>query len=199
MDIDEIFAAAAKEIENSDYPGLFGTEELKACVFDLLPLQQQDIESLTVQGTLSKFKATFCCALPEDNLDGFITSYNKKTNETLKLAVSKSLTAKSGYEVNKTFRCHHNTRYDGTKDSVRILKEKPAKRFKNTSCPFKMVVKKVKSNVAHPFSVTLEWNHNHPVNSLEAWNFKDIPPNVVEEVNSIYERGLTLLWHTGSI
>lgn len=54
-----------------------------------------------------------------------------------------------------------------------------------------MVVKKVKSNVAHPFSVTLEWNHNHPVNYLQACNFKDIPPNVVEKVNSMYERGLT--------
>ena len=47
------------------------------------------------------------------------------------------------------------------------------------------------TQVAHPFSVTLEWNHNHPVNSLQACNFKDIPPNVVEEVNSMYERGLT--------
>jgi hypothetical protein len=41
MDIDEVFAAAAKEIENSVlYPGLSNTEELKACVLDLLPLQQ---------------------------------------------------------------------------------------------------------------------------------------------------------------
>ena len=44
-----------------------------------------------------------------------------------------------------------------------------------------MVVKKVKSKVGHRFSVTLEWNHNHPVNDLQACNFKDIPPNVVEE------------------
>ena len=123
MDIDEIFAAAVKEIENSVYPGLSDTEELKACVFDLLPLQQQDIESLTVQGTLSKFKAIFCCALSEDNLDDFITSYNKQTNETLKLAISKSLTATSGYEVNNTFHCHHHTRYDETKNSVRVLKK----------------------------------------------------------------------------
>ncbi|CAB3978909.1 Hypothetical predicted protein [Paramuricea clavata] len=53
MDIDEVFAAAAKEIENSVlYPGLSNTEELKACVLDLLPLQQRDIKSLAVQGTL---------------------------------------------------------------------------------------------------------------------------------------------------
>jgi hypothetical protein len=116
MDIDEVFAAAAKEIENSVlYPGLSNTEELKECVLDLLPLQQGDIKSLTVQGTLSKFKSTFYCALPEDNLDKFIEAYNNKTNETLKLAVSKKLTAKSGYELNKTFRCHHNTRYNGTR------------------------------------------------------------------------------------
>lgn len=192
MDMDEVFAAAAKEIENSVlYPGLSNTEELKACVLDLLPLQQQDIKSLTVQGTLSKFKSTFYCALPEDNLDKFIEAYNKKTNETLKLAVSKKLTAKSGYELNKTFRCHHNTRYNGTVNSVRVLSEKPAKRFKNTCCPFKMTVKKVKTDVAHPFSIMLEWNHNHPVNSLQAWNFKDIPLSVVDEVNNLYERGLT--------
>ena len=117
-----MFAAAAKEIENSVYPGLSDTEELKACVFDVLPLQQ-NIESLTVQATLSKFKAIFCCALSEDNLDDFITSYNKQTNETLKLAISKSLTATSGYEVNNTFHCHHHTRYDETKNSVRVLKK----------------------------------------------------------------------------
>jgi hypothetical protein len=43
-----------------------------------------------------------------------------------------------------------------------------------------MTVKKLKSDVAHPFSIMLEWNHNHPVNSLQAWNFKDIPPGVVD-------------------
>ena len=146
MDIDKIFAAATKEIENNDYPGLSYTEELKACLFDLLPLQQDNIKSLTVQGTLSKFKATFYCTLPEDNLDKSISSYNKKTNETLKLAISKRLTPKSGYEMNKTLRCHHNPRYHGTKDSAKLLEENPAKRFKNTSCPFKMEVKKLKSN-----------------------------------------------------
>ena len=73
MDIDEVFAAAAKEIESSVlYPGLSNTEELKACVLDLLPLQQQDIKSLTVQETISKFKSTFNCALPKDNLDKLI-------------------------------------------------------------------------------------------------------------------------------
>ena len=75
MDIDKIFAAATKEIENNDYPGLSDTEELKACLFDLLPLQQDNIRSLTVQGTLSKFKAIFYCALPEDNLEKFISSF----------------------------------------------------------------------------------------------------------------------------
>ena len=48
MDIDEIFAAATKEIKNNDYPGLSDTEELKACAFDLLPLQQENIGSLKV-------------------------------------------------------------------------------------------------------------------------------------------------------
>ena len=192
MDIEKIFAAATKEIENNDYPGLSDTEELKACLFDLLPLQQDNIRSLTVQGTLNKFKAIFYCALPEDNLEKFISSYNKKTNETLKLAISKSLTSKSGYEINKTFRCHHNTRYHGTKDTAKVFEEKPAKRFKNTSCPFKMEIKKLKSNHdGFPFLVTLHWNHNHPVNSLQAWNFKDIPANIIEEVHCLYEKGLT--------
>lgn len=192
MNIDKVFAAAANDIKDSAiFPGLSDTEELKACVLDLLPLEHQDIKSLTVQGTLSKFKSSFNCALPEDNIEKFIEAYNKKTNETLKLAVSKKLSVKSGYEVNKTFRCHHNTRYAGTENSTLVLSQKPAKRFKNTCCPFKMVIKKVKSGVAHPFSVTLEWNHNHPVNSLQAWNFKDVPPHVIDEINSLYERGLT--------
>ena len=173
------------------FPGLSTTEELKACVLDLLTLQQQDIKSLTVQGTLSKFKSIFDCALPGDNLDKFIEAYNNKTNETLKLTVFKKLTAKSGYELNKTFRCHHNTRCSKTEDSVHVSSEKPAKRFKNTCCPFKMMVKKVRTDVAHPFSIILEWKHIHPMNSLQAWNFKDIPPSVVNKINSLYERGLT--------
>ena len=48
MDIDEMFAAATKEIENNDYPGLSDTEDLKACAFDLLPLQQGNIGSLKI-------------------------------------------------------------------------------------------------------------------------------------------------------
>ena len=89
MDIDEVFATAATEIDNSV---LSNIEELKACVLDLLPLQQQDTKSLTVQGTLSKFKYTFDFAL----LDKFLEAYNNKTNETLKLAVSKKLNKTSG-------------------------------------------------------------------------------------------------------
>ena len=167
------------------------TEELKACVLTCCLFNKEDIKSLTVQGTLTKFKSTFDCALPEDNLDKFIEAYNNKTNETLKVTVSKKLTAKSGYELNKTFQCHHNTRYSKTEDSARVLSEKPAKRFKDTCCPFKMMVKKVKTETSHPFSIILEWNHNHPVNSLQAWNFKDIPPSVVNKIYSFYERGLT--------
>ena len=155
MDIDEVVATAAKEIDNSALiSGLSNIEELKACVLDLLPLQQQDTKSLTIQGTLSKFKSAFDFAL----LDKFLEAYNNKTNETLKLAVSKKLAAKSGYKLNKVSPhwCHHDTRYCETEDSVHVLSEKPAKRFKNTCCPFKMMVKTVKTDVAHSFSIILE-------------------------------------------
>ncbi|CAB4014283.1 Hypothetical predicted protein, partial [Paramuricea clavata] len=116
----------------------------------------RDTKSLTVRGTPSKSKSTFQCALPEDNLDKFIEAYNNKTNETLKPVVSKKPAAKSGYELNKTFRCHHNTRYNGTENPVRVLSEKPAKRFKNICCPLKMTVKKLTQDEKSTFNVLLK-------------------------------------------
>lgn len=71
--------------------GLLILKNFKACVLDLLPLENQDVKSLTVQGTLSKFKSCFNCPLPEDNIKNLIQAYNEKTNKTLKLAVSKKL------------------------------------------------------------------------------------------------------------
>ena len=54
-----------------------------------------------------------------------------------------------------------------------------------------MMVKTVKTDVARPFSIISEWNHNHPVNKLQALNFKDIPPSLVNKIYSLYERYLT--------
>ena len=36
----------------------------------------------------------------------------------------------------------------------------------------------------------IEWNHNHPTNSLHALSFKDIPPAVIETIKDMFSTGL---------
>ena len=192
MDVNEAFDLAAKELEQAVFGGLSDTEELKACVFDILPIEPRDVKTLSVKGTISRFKAELCCSLSSNaNIEEFVSAYSRQTVETLNIAASKRVGKKSKYEQYKVFRCHHNTRYAGTRHTQQILERNPAKRFKNTNCPFKMVVKKLKECTDYPFLIYLEWNHNHSVNSLQAWTFRDIPSTLYEKVKGMIEQGLT--------
>ena len=118
-------------------------------------------------------------------INKFTETYTKYTNETLKVKIRKKITEKSIYAERVFYRCHHDTRYENTRDAKSILEKKPTKRFRNTYCPFQMSIKILKSVVdSSQFrcSIVLEHKHNHPVNSLHALSFKAIS---VETVNSI--------------
>ena len=183
MDVNEAFDLAATEVEQAVFGGLSDTEECKACVFDILPIESRDVKTLPVNGT-TRLKAELCCSLSSNvNIEEFVSAYNKQTIETLKIAASKRV-------VRESMSLHHNARYAGTRHTQQILERNPAKRFKNTNCPIKMVVKQLKECTDYPFLISLEWNHNHSVNLLQAWTFRDIPSTLCEKVKGMFEQGL---------
>lgn len=189
MNINDAFAAAYSDIENC-FAGLENTRELKDCVLDLLPLSEDEIKTFYVRGTVKEFRAELCFKLLV-SIDEFIAEYCNKTNETLKIASVKKLKETSTYEQWRIYRCHHQTRYENTSNSGKIAMQKPSKRFKNTTCPFKFEIKKIRNETEFPFILNLEWRHNHSVSSLQAWSYKDIPKNVLDDIKSMYKRGLT--------
>ena len=89
----------------------------------------------------------------------------------------------------KRYRCHHNTRYEATKNISSLLVQKPFKRIKNTSCAFSMTIKLKKDGSSHPCIILLEWFHNHPLQSLQVNSFKDILLETAETVKDYFDRG----------
>ena len=70
--------------------------------------------------------------------------------------------------------------------------------MKNTDCPFSLCLKlrnspSPESETVDPYPcvVSLQWNHNHPVKSLQALGFKDIPSAVSERIMAMFKRGYT--------
>ena len=98
---------------------------------------------------------------------------------------------KSPYNLFRRYRCHHNTRYEATKDTSSLLTEKPSKRMKNTSCPFSMTIKLDKSASSHTCAITIEWFHNHPLKSLQVNSFKDILTETAQKVKDFFDRGFS--------
>ena len=114
-----------------------------------------------------------------------------KNNETLKVSKTRIVTCeKSPYQIIKYFRCHHITRYEPIMNPKPILCDKPQKRFKNTNCQFSLIVRLSRTEKECGSLPDIEWNHNHPTNSLHALSFKDIPPAVIETIKDIFSTGL---------
>ena len=111
------------------------------------------------------------------------------------MKLKKPSTPKRLYEVRSTYRCHHDTRYEKTKDAKGILSKHPSKRFQNTYCPFQIKFKVYKTGLAprmkYPCVIILENHCNRPTQSLEATNFKDLTDLVKEKVNSLFELGMS--------
>ena len=93
---------------------------------------------------------------------------------------SRATTERSPYQLFKRYRCHHNTRYDGTRETNKVLKNTPAKRMKNTNCPFNMTIRiyrnlEISGKACH---IDIEWNHNHPLATLQVSSFNDIATQI---------------------
>ena len=149
---------------------------------------------VNVEGNTSKFKASIKVGFKsEDDIVAFIKNYANpmKNNETLR--VSKTRKAqRSNHVLVKYFRCHHKTRHEGTKFPDQILASDPNKRFKNTNCPYSMVMRIGKACDGEELCsvIDIEWNHNHSVQSLHSLSFKDIPPLVTNQIKEMYANGL---------
>ncbi len=90
----------------------------------------------------------------EDDIENFKND-GIKNGETLRISKTKKLPNTRGeYYFMKYFRCQHYTRYGGTKCPGDISAIKPNKRFKNTNCPFSLVVN-IEENAQS--AINIEW------------------------------------------
>ena len=176
-----------------EFASLCNTEELLASLHEVIPIPKDKLNVLEVRGSWKKFKAVFECHLrTKSEVQSFIDSYAKLSKETLRQNASpQMLSAKNRYTEAFYFRCHHKTRCQSTMSPMEVLKKHPSQRMKNTNCPFSLVCKLKRTEEEYPCVVTLEWNHNHPIQALQSLSFRDIPQNVLEEINQMYENGYT--------
>ena len=58
--------------------------------------------------------------------------------------MTKHLPDKRRYKTWKIYYFHRNTRYDKTKYVTNVIQQKPSEPFKNTKCPFKLTVRRVR-------------------------------------------------------
>ena len=91
------------------------------------------------------------------------------------------------------YRCHHDTRYEKTRETEAVLIHNPFKRFQNTNCKFQMTFKVLKNHLldSFPCSVHIENCHNHNINSLEALSFRMLTDDIKTEINGHFSSGLT--------
>ena len=135
-----------------------------------------------------------CDIVTLDDIEKFISCYMNLSNETLKIKTKRKCSEKSSYSQWISYRCHHDTRYEKTRNSKEILTKKPMKRFRNTYCPFQMTVKVLKITSDKDLlkcKINLEYIHNHPIESLHALSFKSISTETSHKINLLYESGLT--------
>ena len=56
----------------------------------------------------------------------------------MKLKFKEKETEKSIYKIKNIYQFHHDTRYEGTRDTKTVLEQNPFKRLRNTSYPFQV-------------------------------------------------------------
>ena len=73
-----------------------------------------------------------------------------------------------------------------------IMKNNPAKRIKNTNCPFSMCAKiLLDQSLEFPCTIEIKWNHNHGTNTLQAWSYKDLTEEAVNTIKQYFMNGMT--------
>ena len=174
----------------TDFVGSSNTTELISCVKQMIPINEDNVKVIQINGSCKKFYAKLSCKLLTLNhVQTFINEYNIRNSETLRPSSTQKLSEKSPYTYIRYFRCQHNTRYQNTMSPAEVLTQKPSKRMKNTNCPFSMSVKLSKDLAIADSLITLEWNHNHPVKSLQSLSFKDVPADVKNKICELFESG----------
>ena len=157
----EVFLESYKSVKN-EFIGPENTEELRSHVQDILPLHSSEYKIEHVAGKFDKFTTNISCNLVnEAGAAGFVSKYIDNNNETLRISKTKETSENSPYSSIKYYRCHHNTRYEATMSLNEVFAEKACKRFKNTNCPFSLVIRLSKDSC--PSLITVNWNHNHTV------------------------------------
>ena len=187
----QLLLQSMNDIKNA-FQDVENTGELLSCVRKIIPLQDESYKIVNVKGTTNKFKAILKCSLNNANeLEDFITNYNKRNNETLRVSRTKIIVdEKSAYQMYKYLRCHHNTRHEPTMNPDQVLIAKPHKRFKNTNCQFSLIARLPRKEGEYGAELDIEWNHNHPTNSLHASSFKEIPDAIVHTIKDMFSNGL---------
>ena len=177
--------------------GQKNSKELLSRVEDIIPIESQKYNVVSVKGNAVRFKATIKknYLKDEDDITNFVKNYRVKNAETLWISKTKKFQNATGeYNLAKYYRCQHNTRHEGTMCPEDILATKPNIRFefKNTNCPFSLVAKIGKNTHLEDFNSTIdiEWNHNHPIQSLHSLSFKDIPTAVTNNILEMFNSGL---------
>ena len=67
------------------------------------------------------------------------------------------------------------------------LQKSDGTRTKNTGCSMNITIKLAKAS--DECLISLSWNHNHPVASLQALTFKDISPETASEIKNLFDQG----------
>jgi ribosomal protein S17 len=167
--MEDLLRNAVEELKTS-FSGPENTQELLTRVKNIVPFKENGFKTINVQGGPGQFKATIKTTFrDEKDIEMFVRNYEIKNNETLRISKSRKASGKGEYTLVKYFRCHHHTRYEGTKCPAQVLASKPSKRFKNTHCPFLLVVRLGKTqDTDFNSTVDIEWNHNHSVDSLHS-------------------------------
>ena len=190
--IDELLRQAIDDFQNG-FSGKENTCELTPRVKEVMPMEGNDYKIVSVQGNMSKFKASIKVNFKnEEDINTLIKNYRIKNNETLRISKTKKVESEKTVLV-KYFMCHHNTRHEATKFPNQILASEPTKRFKNTNCPFSLIIRNWQESRSCGFLgsvVDMEWNHNNSVQSLYSLSFKDIPASVVIHIIEMFASGL---------
>ena len=127
-----------------------------------------------------------CNTNNDEGVNRFVDFYMKEANKTIKLKHKKNDKQRRVFNVEATFRCHNDARYEGTREVDAVLDKNPLKRFQNSSCPFQTTFKILKDNV-NTFSSNafIEHCHDHAVSSLEALSFKMLSKEIKMEIEAL--------------
>ena len=191
--MEELLQTSISNVQNA-FTGPKNTQELIAQVQKVMPMNPLHYEKLCVKGQTSAFSAKIDVRLKsEEHINAFSNGYGSRNNEALRISKTTRIsTVQNPFHLVKYFRCHHNTRYEATSFASDILTVNPRKRFKNTSCPFSLIIRLRKNPEETEMSsvIELEWNHNHSVKSLQSLTVKDIPDSLVHQIKDMFSGGL---------